>query len=207
MGGSGRVYITNMSDEPETKDVPAEPEVAPPPRPQMSDVTPAPVPPRIVPAGPVKVASSLWIASFVAGLMAILVVFLGRDDQLSRLGALLTDMRPNEDAATIDAVAEIVLWGSLIALAFVIVVEGILLAVMMRRHGAVRWVQLPVILVQCVVSVLADALVVTPGVDGWAVHLLLLLQLVLAGAALVVSTLPGAGRWFRAGRERRRHPA
>lgn len=196
-----------MSDEPETKDVPREPAVAPPPRPQMSDLTPAPVPPKIVPAGPVKLASYLWIASFVAGLMAILVVFLGRDEQLKRLGDVLTGMRPNEDQATLDAVADVVLWGSLLALVAVIVVEGILLAVMMRRHGAVRWVMLVVLLIQVVVTVLADALVVTPGTDGWGVHALLLAQLVLAGAALVVSTLPGAGRWLRVGRERRRLPA
>lgn len=182
-------------------------EPAPPPRPEMSDLTPAPVPPKIVPAGPVKVASYLWIASFVAGLMSILIVFLGRNDQLTRLGDLLTGMRPNEAPATIDAVAEVVLWGSLLALVFVIVVEGILLTVMMRRHSAVRWVMLFVLLIQCVVTVFADALVVTPGLDGWGIHLLLLVQLVLAGAALVVSTLPGAGRWLRAGREGRRHPA
>jgi hypothetical protein len=169
----------------------------------MSDLTPAPVPPKIVPAGPVRAASYLWIASFVAGLVAILIVFLGRDDQLTRLGELLAGMRPNEDPSTIDAVADVVLWGSLLALVFVIVVEGVLLAVMMRRHGAVRWVMLLVLLIQCVVTVLADALVVTPGLDGWGTHLLLLVQLVLAGAALVVSTLPGAGRWLRAGREGR----
>lgn len=173
----------------------------------MSDLTPAPVPPKIVPAGPVKVASYLWIASFIAGLMAILIVFLGRNDQLTRLGDVLTGMRPDEDPATIDAVAEFVLWGSLLALAVVIVIEGILLAILMRRHGAVRWVMLPVLLIQCVVAVLADALVVAPGIDGWGIHLLLLVQLVLAGTALVVSTLPGAGRWLRAGRESRRHPA
>lgn len=182
-------------------------EPAPPPRPEMSDLTPAPVPPKIVPAGPVKVASYLWIASFVAGLMAILIVFLARDDQLTRLGDVLTGMRPNEDPATLDAVAGVVLWGSLGVLVLVIVVEGILLAVMMRRHGAVRWVMLLVLLIQCAVTVLADALVAAPGLDDWGVHVLLFGQLVLAGAALVVSTLPGAGRWLRAGREGRRHPA
>ena len=72
--------------------------------------------------------------------MAAYFIFLFHTDQLDRLVELLTGLDTGHDAATLRALATLLVWASLGALALVIVIEAILVAVMMRRHGWVRWV-------------------------------------------------------------------
>jgi hypothetical protein len=163
----------------------------------MSDTTPAPVGRPIKPSGAVKVASAFWLLSFAAGLLAVIFAFLSRNVQIDHLGTLVKDLKPEQDAETLKAVAETVLWSSLGAIVLVIVVEALLLLVMLHRRGAARWGLLCMMLVQAGVTVLAIALLASPGGEGTTILLLLVTALVLAGVALVAGAVPRAGAWFR----------
>ena len=167
-----------------------------PPRPLMSDTTPAPAPRPIVVTGVVKMSMYLWFTSFVLGLMVAAFALVLRVRLLDRLTALIVDAQPDRSEETIRRVAELVFWGSLIALIAIVVIEALIMRVMLKRHGAARFVLLIALLVHVLVAVLADDFVGQDGEGIW-FHVLLVLQLISAGAALIASFLPGSGAWFR----------
>ncbi|GAB3040433.1 hypothetical protein GCM10027052_21940 [Parafrigoribacterium mesophilum] len=171
-------------------------------------MTPPPIRKRAVPTGSLKVSRLVWLTSFVVGLLAAYFVFLFRNDQLARLSELLTGLDTDHDAQTLRALATLLIWASIGALAAVIVIEAILMVVMLRRHGWARWAMLGVLVVHAAVWVVVDALVVVPDDRIGFFRILLLSQLVLAGAALVLAFFPAATAWFRAEHQSgRRKPA
>lgn len=163
----------------------------------MSDPTPPPLRRPVKPSGAIRAARTLWLASFAVGMLAVVSAFLAREAHVERLSAAAAEIDPGGDALTLEAVATIVFWGSLGALVLVVVVEAILLRVMMRRHGWARWVLLVVLLIHFGVVLLADASLVAPAAEGILARVLLLGQLLLAGAGLIVSAVPGSRWWFR----------
>jgi hypothetical protein len=169
-----------------------------PPRPAMSDQTPAPVLQPIVPTRPVTVSRRLWIVSFAVGSIAALFAFVSRGEQLDRLQNVITGLAPDRDAETISALAQLVFWGTLSLAVLVILIEAVVLHVMMRRHGGARWVLMFILLLHAGVLVVAEAFIIAPGPDGHYLRVLAVAQLALAGTGLVVSLLPGANVWFRA---------
>ena len=169
----------------------------------MSDSRPAPVLQSAKPTRQVKWARTLWLVSFGAGSIALLFAFVSRDEQLSRLRELVTDLAPEQDAATLAALASLVFWGALGLVALVIVIEAIVVRVMMRGHGGARWALMIMLVVNAGVVLIADALVIAPGDEGLYLRICLIAQLALAGVGLVLSLVPGAGRWFRAEKARR----
>ena len=139
----------------------------------------------------------VWIASFVVGLLAIAFAFLSRNAQFERLRLAISDLEPGQDDAVLDSATAVVFWGTITALAVVILVEALLFRAVLHRHGAMRWVLLAFLVVHAAVAVVADGFV---GMDeeGLIVRIVLAAQLLLAGVALVLALLPPASRWFRA---------
>lgn len=178
-----------------------------PPRPQMSNLTPAPVPKTVPPTVTIHVSRYLWLASFVAGMGVLLFGFLARNTQVEWLTGVVEDLQPDQDAGTLENVATFLFWASLVAISVVILVEALLVRRMMRRHGAVRWAMFFVLLVHAAITLLADGLLVTPEQEGVYLRILLAAQFLLAVAALLASLMPGAWSWFRAERDRDRHQA
>jgi len=191
-----------MADDDDSTPAPPTPAAArparrePPARPPMSDLTPPPIAPPLRPPRILRVSRGVWIASFVVGLLAIAFAFLSRNAQFERLRAVITDLEPGQDAATLDSVTAVVFWGTIAALAVVILVEALLVRAVLRRHGAARWVLLLFLVLHAAVAVIADGFV---GMDeeGLVVRIVLAVQLLLAGVALVLALLSRAGRWFR----------
>lgn len=211
-----RGYITAMSREPGANEPAAYPAKADsrndsqsstprarPPRPDMSDSTPAPVRRLSPPTTAVRVARWLWLASLTLGVIAGFFVFLSRADQLERLRALVIGLDATLDSETLDAAALIVFWGALGVLALVFALEAIMLNVMLRGRGGARWALLCLLVFHAGALVLADAALIAPDNTGLYLWILLLVQLVLASAGLVFSLLPGPSRWFRAEHKRR----
>lgn len=174
-----------------------EPERPAPPRPPLSDRTPAPI--REIPTPPpaVKRVRFLWLLSFASGVVAGIFAFFARDQILEHVRGLITGLERGEDQETVEALAVVVFWGALGMLALVILIEAVLLAVLMRRHGKVRFVLLGMLLVNGVVTLVADAFLAA-GDQEVGIRVLLVIQLALAGAAVVASVLHGASQWFRA---------
>ncbi|MCU1635710.1 MAG: hypothetical protein JWQ68_949 [Cryobacterium sp.] len=173
----------------------------------MSDRTPAPVPPPVIPNRPLKASRFLWLASFALGLLAAVYAFLSRNDQIDQLRKLAGDAAPDQASGTRDAVASAVFWGTLVALVLIVVIEAILLRVMLRRHGGARWALLVVLLVHAGVALLAASVVAVNAFEGLSVQLLLLAQLASACVALVSSAVPGTGSWFRGEHQPRLDPS
>lgn len=168
----------------------------PPPRPEMSDRTPPPIAKPVVVSGAVKISRYLWIGSFVAGLMVVFFAFLSRNNQTERIQEVIRDLDPDRSEDTLEAAANIVLWGSLGAVIVVLLIELVLMAAMLRPRGWIRFVQLPFLVVHAGVMIIADALIVGEDADGAYLAALLLAQLLLAVAALIASFLPGTRAWF-----------
>ncbi len=163
----------------------------------MSNRSPAPIPRRTPPTATVSAARSLWILSFLLGLVAFAFTYLSRDGQLERLHSLASELRPGQGAETLDAVAAIVFWSILAALLLVIIVEAALLAVMMRQRGGSRWALLAVLVIHGAVWVFADSVLMGYEDPELYLRLLLVGQLITACVAWAVSLLPGAAAWFR----------
>ncbi len=169
-----------------------------PPRPGMSDSTPAPVR-RLSPLTRTLLAARwLWLASIALGLIAGFFVFIYRADQIDRLKQMITELDATRAAETVNALSLLVFWGALGILALVLVLEAIMLSVMLRGHGAARWALLFLLVLNAGTVLLADAVLLPPDGNGPYLWLLLIAQFVLAGAAFVCSLLPGASGWFRA---------
>lgn len=171
-----------------------------PPRPEMSDPNP---PPALAPREPnteVRTSGKLWTASFLVGALALVVAFLDRTTHLSFLretaGGLGTELEPDE----IDVVIGLAFWGTLGALLVVILIEMILVRPLLKGGGWARWALLCALVLQVGAALLATAFLAGSDTGLQPVPWLVIAQAVLAGAALVACLLPGATRWFRAGR-------
>lgn len=164
----------------------------------MSDTRPAPIPGKAKPSPMIKAARSLWLASFAAGVAAVLFIVFAQEQRMEPLRKIVADLAPDRDAGTLDAVVALVFWGSLGAIALIILIEVLLLWAVMRRHGWARWTLVVVFLIHAGAALLADSFLAAPGDGGLHIRLLLLAQLALAFVATVMLLLPGTGAWFRA---------
>lgn len=194
-----------MHDEvPAQSDVmPQRPPQGPPVRPAMSDRTPPPI------SGwgpmPVTIAAARAAAffSFLLGGVVVVFAFLWREERVESLATFVAEVAPDRAESTLERAAEIVLWGAIGAIAFVIVVEALLLAGALRRRGVVRWLQPFTLALHALVG--GGAVVFLAGdPDALWMVVLLVAQFVSAFASAVLLLLPGSVAWFRAGRDDRR---
>ena len=170
-----------------------------PPRPAMSDSTPAPLRKAPPPALPVLAARSLWVASIVGAVAAIVFAFLSRAEQLGPLAEIVGGLQPDLAAAERDAVAATVIVGSLSALAVVALAEALLVrSMVVLARGRARWGLVALVVVNALVCVVISTFVAI-GQYGALSAGLLVAQLLLACAALVAGFLPSASAWL--GRE------
>lgn len=175
----------------------------PPPRPGLSYAAPAPI--VVIPPTPrsVRVARSLWLLGFVAGLAVIIGSFLTRTSHLERLRTVVEQMAPGGDANAVTTSAAIVFWGSLSGSLLVLLLQAAMLAVVSARHGWARWLMILLLAGQILVMVLASAFLVPEGDAGRNILLLWGAQLLLAFVGLVALFMPTAGRWLK---EKRKAP-
>ena len=173
----------------------------PPPRPGLSYAAPAPI--VVIPPTPrsVRLARSVWMLSFVAGLAVLIGSFLTRTSHLERLRTVVDEMAPGGDANAVTTSAAIVFWGSLIGLLVVILLQAAMLAVVSARHGWARWVLILLLAGQGLVTVLATVFLVPEGDAGRNVLLLWGAQLLLAFIGLLALFMPSAGRWLKTKRK------
>ncbi|MPV88189.1 hypothetical protein GB882_05865 [Georgenia ruanii] len=153
---------------------------------------------RIPPPRSILTSRTLWLLSFVAGLVAVGFAWVDRTAGQQRLTELVTELDPTRDPASLESLGRLIFWGSLAAVLLVIVVEALLLRTMMGRRAWARIALLVVLVVHAAVMVLADAYLAAPGTAGAGVRWPLVAQLLLAAAAWIVSLAPSATRWFRA---------
>ncbi|MGZ4662623.1 MAG: hypothetical protein ACXVYB_15225 [Arthrobacter sp.] len=175
---------------------------APPPRPGLSHSAPPPIPASPAVPRTVRAARSLWLFSFAAGLAVLLGSLAARDSNLRRLRGVVADMAAGRDADSVGTAADIVFWGSIVALLLVTVLEAAVLAAVLGRRAWARWTLIPLLASHLLVLFLASAFLVPAGAAGSYVVMLWGAGVVLALAGLVLLFLPPAGTWLKGGRSR-----
>jgi len=175
------------------------PQSAPPPRPGLSYSAPPPIPviqplPRTV-----RIARTLWLFSFAAGLAVLLGSFVARDSNLQRLRGVVAEMAAGSDATSVSTTTEIVFWGSIGALLLVTLLEAAVLAAGLARRAWARWTLVPLLASHLLLLFPASAFLVPEGAAGSYVVMLWGVGLVLAFAGLVLLFLPSAGTWLKRG--------
>lgn len=174
----------------------------PPPRPRISHPAPAPI--VVTPRLPhtVRLARSLWLLSFVAGLAVVVTSFLSRDAHLERLRTVVDEMAPGGGADALTASTAIVFWGSVITLLLAVLLEAAALGIVMGRQGWGRWLMIPLLLSHAFATWVAAAFLVPAGDAGRYVVLLWGAQLLLASAGLILLFVPASVAWLRSQRGR-----
>jgi hypothetical protein len=168
----------------------------PPPRPVMSVDTKPPVLRKIPVPKVVKAARTLWILSFVLGGAAVFIAFISRDTLIAELTETIGRLAPGYSEDDVSALVDVVYWLSIAGLGLVITIEAVLLGFVMNRRGGARWLQLPALVLQTGVVLVASAFI-TVGDWGAVVELLLLAGLALAVVGWVLCLVAPAHRWFR----------
>ncbi len=138
-----------------------------------------------------KAALGLWIASCLAGLIAMALSFSNLTEPRTGLRALANEIQPDAEADVVDDVVNIVLYGSLGSTLFLISIQVILVILMWTGRN---WARVPL----TVVAVLSlPVLFFTYDVLGTLAAATLALESLLMPAAVVTMFLPPANSWLR----------
>lgn len=169
----------------------------PPPRPGMSYLAPAPIPGR--PALPrlLKLARTLWLVSFVAGLGVVVTSFLAREGHVNRVRTLVDQMVPGGQPGAMSTTAAIVFTSSLGSMLLVVFLEAASLWMVLRRRVWLRRVMIVLLLGQIAAAFMMSTFLVPDANASKYVVLLWGVQLPLAFAGLVLLFVPSSQAWLR----------
>ncbi|WP_140395053.1 hypothetical protein [Arthrobacter sedimenti] len=168
-----------------------------PTRPEMSNAVPPPIMREHTPPPLLRVAGGAELLGVVTGAVSLVFAFLDREARLDDLRETARSLDSQMEAARVDEVVLIALWGTMGAFALVLLVQALLVGPLLRGQGWARWALLGTVVLNAgaVLLVLAFLGNDSPGFQP-APHLAVA-QLLLAVVALVLSLLPPASRWFR----------
>lgn len=128
-----------------------------PPRPEMSNTTPAPVNLPRETAAPVRIAARLGFFSVVIGLAAMVYRVVNQDGQLAYLRRTAGGVDGTVGQSDVETVALIAFWGTIGLLVIVFLVQAILIGPLKRGVGWTRWVLLALLVPNLAGVVLASA--------------------------------------------------
>ena len=168
----------------------------PPPKPEKSSRTPAPIQSSAEPPGALKTARVFLLGSVLVSVALCVVTFLNRDSHSERLVALVTERDPERSAESLEAVAAIVFWGSFGALVLVAVLQAFTISALMRQHAWARTVLVILLVLQVGAVLLAADFLVPSGTEGEYTLLALAAQVPLAGLGLIIAFLPSVSAWL-----------
>ncbi|BBE22122.1 hypothetical protein MN0502_10050 [Arthrobacter sp. MN05-02] len=174
-----------------------------PPRPELSNAVPPPIVRERTAPPSVRSAGGLWLLGVVAGVVSLVFAFIDREAHLATLRETAGELDTQVDAAGVDQVASVALWGTLGLFALVLLIEALLVRPLLRGRGGTRWAVLAMVVVDAGAVLLVFAFL---GDDSPGFHPaphLAALHLVLAVLALLLWLLPPASRWFAGGHPRR----
>lgn len=169
----------------------------------MSNAVPPPITAAPQPPSLLRVARGLWFASLAAGVAALVIAFLDREGYLTDLQDTAVGLDSGVAPEDAEMAATIAFWGSLGALAAVLLVTGLLVRLLLVGRGWARWALLPVLVLDAGAVLLVQAFLGTDAAGFQPVPHLAIAQLALAVVALAVTLLPPVSRWFRSAHPRR----
>lgn len=165
-----------------------------PPRPPLTSRNAPPVLVKQPPPFSVRLCQLLWVLSFAAGGIAVVYLFVIRQDQLPQIADAFRGVDASRAEETYTKAADIIYWSAFAAMVVVLVVQITLLVSFMNRREGVRWWQLATLIVQGLLFALALEFVAN-GDKGVLLRQVLIVQTGLVLLALLVSNFPGAIAW------------
>lgn len=182
-----QAYVTIRTNKPE-KHIDA------PERPSLLSGNAPPVLVKSPPPLSIRLSQSLWVSSFVVGVVLIVYFFVIREDQLQPIMDVVREVDPERSDDAYERAANIIFWsvfGSLIAL---LLAQITLLISFMNRKPGVRWWQFFTLILQGLLLALASELV-GAGDSGELLRQIHVLQLLLVLLALLASNVAGGVAW------------
>jgi hypothetical protein len=142
----------------------------------------------------VRLSQFLWVLSLLTGGVAVVYLFVIREDQLPIIADVARAVEEGRSEETYTAAADIIFWlvfGTALAL---LLVQIVLLVSFTNRKPHVRWWQLATVAGQILLFLLS-AEIFTTGEHAPVLRQVLLAQWALALLALLFSTFHGALQW------------
>jgi hypothetical protein len=173
---------------------PPTPRREPPARPPTASANAAPVLTKRPPPFTVRLSQFLWVLSLLTGGIAVVYLFVIREDQLPVIADVVRAVEEGRSEETYTAAADIIFWVVFGAALALLLVQIVLLVSFTNRKPHVRWWQLATVVGQILLFLLSTE-IFTTGEHGPVLRQVLLAQWALALLALLFSTFHGALQW------------
>jgi hypothetical protein len=165
-----------------------------PERPPTVSPNAAPVLTKMPPPFSVRISQFLWVMSLLAGGIAVVYLFVIREDQLPLIADAVRGVSEGRSDETYTTAADIVYWSVFGIAVGLLLWQIVLLVSFSNRKPNVRWWQLGTVVAQILLFLLSLEIVAV-GDNGPLVRQVLLAQWALALVALLFSTFRGALHW------------
>jgi hypothetical protein len=181
---------------------PPQPATASPPRPRReaparpptANPNAAPVLTKVPPPFTVRVSQFLWVMSLLAGAIAIVYLFVIREDEVPLIADMVRGVAEGRSDETYTAAADIVYWSIFGAAVALLLVQIVLLVSFSNRKPNARWWQLATVIGQILVFLLSFEFL-GDGQHGPVLRQVLVAQWGLALLALLMSSFRNALQW------------
>lgn len=198
--GSVSQATAGVASEPmaaSNRTAPERPAIARPPRPEMSDRTPAPL--IAVQAAPAPIRNSLWLwtVSLLVSLSALMTMLLVGSGMAKHVEALLLERDALLDTTKVGGAAKLIAYGFVAAVLVVMLIEWRISRGLPKRRGWRRLALLFVAILHLIVAGVAALLLPPEGWQGILLVITLLGGAALAFVAALLAMAPSVGRWLK----------
>lgn len=173
---------------------PAAPRREPPARPSTASPNAAPVLTKRPPPFTVRLSQFLWVLSLLTGGIAVVYLFVIREDQVPLIADVVRGVAEGRSDETYTAAADIIFWIVFGTALTLLLIQVVLLVSFTNRRPNIRWWQLATVMAQVLLFLLSLEFFAA-GEHGPALRQVLLAQWALALLALLFSTFHNALQW------------
>ena len=199
----GRVPVVKVPASEYTPPPPRPPAQNPPPsrprreapeRPSTASPHAAPVLTKRPPPFTVRISQFLWVMSLVIGAVAVVYLFVIREDEVPLIVEIAKEVVADRSEETYKAAADILYWSVFGLAVTLLLTQVVLLVSFSNRKPNARWWQLATVIGQVLLFLLATQFL-GGGEHGPVLRQILLAQWGLALGALLFSSFRGALQW------------
>ncbi len=165
-----------------------------PERPPLASPNKAPVLTKVPPPFTVRLSQFLWVLSLLAGAIAVVYVFVIREDQLPLISDAVRAVAEGRSDETYTTAADIIYWSIFGIAVGLTLIQVVLLVSFSNRKPNVRWWQLGTVIAQILLFLLSLEIVAV-GENGPLIRQVLLAQWGLALLALLFGAFRNALQW------------
>jgi hypothetical protein len=165
-----------------------------PERPPVASPNTPPVLTKVPPPFTVRLSQFLWVLSLLAGAIAVVYLFVIREDQLPLISDAVRAVAEGRSDETYTAAADIIYWSIFGIAVGLILMQIVLLVSFSNRKPNVRWWQLGTVIAQVLLFLLSLEIIAV-GQNGPLIRQVLLAQWGLGLLALLFGAFRNALQW------------